>query len=753
MDAAYQQGDFPRAAPFRKQQQQQQQQQQQKRRDRSGQKPPEDGASASYLGGSRSSKDSEGGRSQLSFPFLNPAAQPQQSVPQEDDASSLDVLGADEAAAASAAALKGTLKEGTLMLGIVAEIHTSELLLQLPYGRMGCVPRSHTLEPQQQQPYAQDQRQQKQHQQKQHQQKQHQQKQHQQKQHQQKQQPETAYEQQLLQRFFVSQMLPCVITGVPSSSSGSSCGAYELSLRPSLCNAGLSLDVLQRGMILAATVASVEEHGVLLCLGVRCKGGSGSPPAAAVRAFLPREQHLLLQQRDNAVLLPGSLVAVALQEVNVAAKTVICAAPLALSSLSASLSAAEERGGGEGTGGAAVAASPLFAPVDLQQPLAWESASPGLLAECRVTRVLMPSSAAKRKKASGEGSALKCMTLAAEDLPLVEGFELRCFASMRAVVLHPHIAHAGMLREQQRQQELLQLRSSLGSTKRKSKATSGREERLRGGSGDEGSSGSLPPGDDSNTDNDSEQQKQQQLDEWLLRLCNKQQPRVYGRIVAVLPQQRTVFVSLLPHIVGWEQQQLLRLLPVHLVLPGTRVKASLPLLRSCSGSGSCSGGSSSGCRALLPLHKLQQQLLLRKDGLTGSGEQEEATAAAAWGADSGRESSARFAVVRIPPSLDAAAGGGSRSKRKREQQQGQQQLIRRCRVLFVHWLDFEIIAAAAEPLLSESLLSPLDAHPGEVLVGTVLKAVKALHEQTNGKHKQQLQLQRVEQQKSGLLIR
>ncbi|KAL8273768.1 hypothetical protein Esti_002368 [Eimeria stiedai] len=679
-------GDFPRSTPTRKprqqlQQDRQQQQQQQQRKSRAGKTHQPTGNSSS----------SSGTSSQLSFPFLHPAAAAAVAADGEQQhEEEVDLDGVSPAAAA--AALRAPLKEGSLLLAVVAEVHASELLLQLPHGLMGYVHRSHTLEPQQEQQQQQQKR-----------------KQQQQQKRKQQQQPGTAYEQQLLQRFFVGQLLPCVVIGTPNSSSSSSSAAYGLSLRPSLFNAGLSLQLLQRGMLLPATVSSIEEHGLLLCFGLQHQGSSSSSrSSSSVRAFLPQEQQQLLQQQHNTLLLPGSLVAVVLQEVNVGSKSVICAAPAAAT---------------------AAAARPQLSPLALQHQLAWSSIRPGLLVECRVVRPLLRHSANSHKRREMEGasssSSKSRAAAAAADLNSLEGLELKCLSSVKAVALHPHIVHPTLLQQQREQQQMLLQRCS----KDKSK---GGGEQLQQQQEADGSS-------KSSSSAETEQEQQQQLDSWLLQLLEskKQQQQVYGRVVALLPQQRIVFVSLLPHVVGWQQQLLLQLLPPHLLFPGTRIKASLPVLNSSNDDGQ---------RALLLLPKLLQQLL--QQACEGAEEAAAETAAGSSSSSSGFQM-ARFAMVRIPASLSAAAAV-STSKRKRQQQQQQQQ-ISRCRLLYVHWFDVELVAAAAEALLSAELLSPLDAAPGDVCSGSILKAVKA--QQRSSKQQQQQQQQRVEQQEAGVTVR
>ena len=67
---------------------------------------------------------------------------------------------------------------------------------------------------------------------------------------------------------FVGQVVRCVVLSSSQGSAEKGGKQIELSLRPSRVNKGLYPDDLIEGMTLSAAVASVEDHGCVLALGV-----------------------------------------------------------------------------------------------------------------------------------------------------------------------------------------------------------------------------------------------------------------------------------------------------------------------------------------------------------------------------------------------------------------------------------------------------------------------------------------------------
>lgn len=648
-------GDFPRADPLLK------------AALRTG--TPTGGANAKSKSKSRdlpsSGASQRRGASDLSFPFVQKAEREVAEAAQAAVGESLE----EAALSAASSLLRAPLKQGSLLVAVVGEVHGQELLMHLPHGALGVVSREHTVEASALKASGEAPRE--------------------------KAAPSSAFEQEMLQRFRVGQLLPCVILAEPSAR-----GVYELSLRPSICNAGLEASHLRAGMLLPASVSSVEEHGFQLALGMR----------PSIRAFLP-SLNSKSKGKPSSPILKDAVLSVVVSEVNAAAASAIFALPR------------EE-----------AANCPPDEALPLGTPLDWTAVRPGLLVEARVDGVLTEerSEAAAKKRRTRDGSAEprraqgnQSSAPAAPEGSSGEGIwgvRLNCLSGIRALALTPHVVHPALLARQREQQRRLEEFSRDKKNKRKG------SRRDRADAEDDPSEA---------IDSPETAELTQRFAQWTQELCALHR-KVYVRVVAVLPQIRTAFVSILPHVVGWSSRSA-TLLPTPLLLPGAKVKAPLPVLDSYA---------RRGRRALLNLEKFQQRLQAQHGGEETCDQDKDslASSSAAKEALSG-QLFCRWAVLRFPHGLDDSAEVSSRKRKE----QMDASVISRCRVLYVHRMDLEAIATTSSSLFDEKFITPFDAAPGEVVVGTVVKVVSP--KQVQSKRPGNNFVQRVEAEEGGVVIR
>ncbi|PHJ22694.1 pre-rrna processing protein [Cystoisospora suis] len=737
---------------------------------------------------------------------------------------------------------------GSLLLGVVAEIHSSELLIHLPCGLMGYVARVHTqeedvesgemtgrlLESQQGNTQSES-------------------------------SSSSSSQLPLTRRFYIGQTVQCVVLSNSHSSfhqswkrreqegGGGSSGPLLLSLRPSLFNAGFHLRDICEGMVLPASIISIEEHGYLLSFGVRgnlsgflpdhclvdpqgaprCPqveeerrkqhdegGGSDSKKGRQMKNKRNNEQEggmrtkeeeadktggeeCKMSEEENIIFskekskLPvHSVLSVRVTKVNEAARVVMCDLPG---------SEQEERGGsphphqekqqdmqqedgklGKGSNkkelkreknqrkdenkqdnasrraGLTLNSSALLSS---KTPLDWSRVRPGYLVEARVTEMIREtdlSSFSQRRGRAGKemkdselynSSMKKKKAVSQQEKSLNEEDELRglrvtCLGGLPGVVLQQHLLHP--------LSHSLSLTEGGGSPekgKTPPKRKKAKEESLQTGKEEENEetpseafstcTSAHSSEDDVCPPADSLSRSLPPVGERHLRMAYKGYDRslvnqitscsipskckVIGRIVAILPQTRRVYLCLLPHIVSWssisfpciyntksspcsspsteEKQEKRPSDYPSLLLPGTRLY----------GPGRVLATSFKG-------HDLHVLLLASSSSLKSEKNSNPLP--------SSSTSSSFLLSVRLPGRFLAKKDGEKKSEKKNkalvssswspgEAFPGEKGL----RVFFLDRFNGEVVAGNTTPLMQETLLTPFDAQPGALLVGTVTKVL------------------------------
>ncbi|CBZ54325.1 hypothetical protein NCLIV_047560 [Neospora caninum Liverpool] len=606
----------------------------------------------------------------------------------------------------------GDVSPGSLLLGVVAEIHANELIVHLPYGMMGYVPRTQAQEatpgstPGASASYgravseAEDF------------------------------EGDATWEANaargrgskaagghpnmlpLTRSHFVGQIVQTVVLGggregrnvegegdahrrSPQSSS-----VLLLSLRPSLFNAGLSLDALAPSMVVPASIAAVEEHGYMLSFGVHeLSGFLRFPPQSP-----PAGERLPLH----------SVVSVRVDKVNQPAKVVICSLP---GDGEAEMVSASEADGAPTAGsrkeretkeailekkrGEAAAegrkAETRDAPLPLKASLDWTAVKPGLLVQAKVAQLVRQRDLTtaearrhgkqekrerKRRGASAEGD--RELRLAEE----VRALTVTCLNGLPGVVLQAHLGNPLELPAPQA--------SSLD--KKGVKRPNAKDAPVS-----EASSASSSA---ATTSEDLEailQRYEAHVDALQGRI-------VVGRVVAALPDVRRVYICLLPHLVAWRPSD-----------------ASLALSRP----GAFLRGAS--CVVQTPLSQAGDLRALLAVSAPGSQPHTEEAAKGeacegSTGAASAAAVDARLVLVRIPARFGTHANAAWRKKGK--DGNGAAALLTpggllgpgaECRVLFVDRFLGEIVAGNASAVLKDKLLTPFDLEAGDFVLGSVTK--------------------------------
>ncbi|KFG42904.1 pre-rRNA processing protein [Toxoplasma gondii p89] len=563
-----------------------------------------------------------------------------------------------------------TVSPGSLLLGIVAEVHTSELIVHLPFGMMGCVPRSQTQEEStpsfasarvcgeglgdaSEVPGARDGK------------------------------PHAQTFLPLSRSHYVGQVVQTVVLG------GGKEGREEegdwrrhsqnsrvllLSLRPSLFNAGLSANSLAPGMVVPATVAAVEEHGYMLSFGVDSLSGFLPFAELATGSAAAPERNV-----DTDAALPlHSVLSVRVAKVSKAAKVIICAlpgeqetaetletpeAPRGESQKKQKTTAADSReaasSGGQSPGNSTRTPE---VPASLKTSLDWSSIKPGLLVQAKVTQLirqrdLTAETTRTEKKRRGDADRER----SSEDE--VRALTVTCLNGVPGVVHQTHaVTHA------------VTHAAPAGGAKA-SKAASTTAAALHA------SAESAEPGESLDA-----------LLEQLASHVDSLQGRVVaGRIVGVFPDARRVHICLLPHVVSWKS----KILPPHVARPGALLRGPAAVLHS----------------PLSPTGDLRAVLAVGDDLA------DEETPA-------GGE--AMHLVVRIPARFRAHAHAAQKKKAGRTAAALSPGAplapeAAECRVLFEDRFLGEVVAANAPPVVKEKLLTPCDLKAGDFVLGTVTK--------------------------------
>lgn len=741
---------------------------------------------------------------------------------------------------------------GSLLLGVVAEIHSSELLIHLPCGLMGYVARVHTQEEdvengevtdrllERQQGTTQGER-----------------------------SSSSSSQLPLTRRFYIGQTVQCVVLSNSHSSSSHQSwkkreqegggGPLLLSLRPSLFNAGFQLHDFCEGMVLPACVTSIEEHGYLLSFGVRgnlsgflpdhclvdhraaplrCpqveeersrqqdeEGGSDrkkgrqmknkrnngqeegartkedeeTDKTAGEEHKMSEEENIFNFLQEKSKLPLHSILSVRVIKVNEAARVVMCDLPG---------SDQEERGGsphpnqgkqqgmqqedgklGKGSNrkelkkeknprkdesnrdnaskkaGLTLNSSALLSS---KTSLDWSRVRPGYLVEARVAEMIretdVSSSSSRRGGRAGKemkdfercnSNMKKKKAASQQEKSLNEEDELRglrvtCLGGLPGVVLQQHLLHP--------LSHSLSLTGVGGSLEKR--AASLKRKKMKGGSlqtqeedeEDEETSEAFSTctsahssEDDVPTSSDSLSLSLPSVGERHLRTAYKgydkslanqitscsipSKCKVIGRIVAILPQTRRVYLCLLPHIVAWSS----------ISFPCIYNNNSSPSSSPSEGEKLKEGRTSDYPSLLLPGTRLygpgrvlatslkgqDLRVLLLASSSPPKSEKNSSPLPAS------SASSSFLLSVRLPGRFIAKKDGERKSEKKNSNAlvssswspgqpfPGEKGL----RVLFLDRFSGEVVVGNTTPLMQETLLTPFDAHPGALLVGTVTKVL------------------------------
>ncbi|PFH35246.1 hypothetical protein BESB_061330 [Besnoitia besnoiti] len=585
------------------------------------------------------------------------------------------------------------ISRGTLLLGVVAEIHANELIVHLPYGIFGYVPRVQAQE-------------------------------------------EVAQPSQLARAAFadsdadededdgvaacsggdrpaqlpltrchyVGQIVQAVVLGGGRDGRGGQDASADddgarmrktthknssvllLSLRPSLFNAGLSLGTLTPSMVLPASVAAIEEHGYMLSFGVHQLSG-----------FLPFSKEAAAS--PDARLPLDAVLSVRVDKVNSAAKVLICALP----GEGGEKTDAEDRAETIGKK-ATSAAAKQGAPLPLKASLQWPDIKPGLLVQAKVVQVLRTADLAaaeaewrekgRQAQEKGGNSKRKRRDDGRErrQEEEIRGVSVTCLNGLPGVVLQSHLVHplqAAAAPSKSKSGQAALAADSADAADGLASAFLAYEESLEGVKG-----------------------------------------RVLvGRVIAALPDVRRVYICLLPHVVAWAPAPFSARGALPELRPGTFLYGASRLVQTPAG-----GPQGGDARALVAVSEAPRQRLAgAKQEKRRRQEARSSAAAGQAAASSFADGEARppLVVVRVPTCFAANRAQGTGAKKQKEDAAatrpacgdalGEAAGDAEYRVLYLDRFGGEVVAGTSAALLDEKILTPFDVEPGDFVLGTVTK--------------------------------